>query len=158
YQIAIGSRHRLALGSARKIQPLGEDLLHTRSDLLVLADSADQLVKDAHPGRLPQALREAPEVNPIVGAGLGQNLSCPLLDQCAVLPGRALALQRKSTPGADVDHDASILESGDMIELKRAYEPPSRRDGYRVLVERLWPRGVKKEALALDAWEKDLAP
>jgi uncharacterized protein YeaO (DUF488 family) len=45
-----------------------------------------------------------------------------------------------------------------MIELKRAYEPPSRRDGYRVLVERLWPRGVKKEALALDAWEKDLAP
>jgi uncharacterized protein YeaO (DUF488 family) len=45
-----------------------------------------------------------------------------------------------------------------MIETKRAYEPPSRQDGYRVLVERLWPRGIKKEALALDAWEKDLAP
>ncbi len=34
-----------------------------------------------------------------------------------------------------------------MIELKRAYEPASRSDGYRVLVERLWPRGIRKEML-----------
>ncbi len=44
------------------------------------------------------------------------------------------------------------------IALKRAYDPPARGDGYRVLVDRLWPRGISKEALALDAWAKDLAP
>ncbi len=45
-----------------------------------------------------------------------------------------------------------------MIQLKRAYEPPSRRDGKRYLVEALWPRGVRKEDIALDAWLKELAP
>jgi uncharacterized protein YeaO (DUF488 family) len=45
-----------------------------------------------------------------------------------------------------------------MVRIKRAYEAPSRSDGYRVLVDRLWPRGVKKEALRLDLWAKDLAP
>ncbi len=45
-----------------------------------------------------------------------------------------------------------------MIKLKRAYEPTAREDGQRVLVERLWPRGVKKTQLHLDAWRKDVAP
>jgi uncharacterized protein YeaO (DUF488 family) len=45
-----------------------------------------------------------------------------------------------------------------MIKLKRAYDPPSDDDGVRVLVERLWPRGEKKEALHLDAWLKEAAP
>jgi len=45
-----------------------------------------------------------------------------------------------------------------MILLKRAYDPAGRRDGYRVLVERLWPRGVRKTDLQLDAWMKDIAP
>lgn len=45
-----------------------------------------------------------------------------------------------------------------MIRLKRAYEEPSRRDGLRILVERLWPRGVSKEQAAVDLWLKDLAP
>jgi uncharacterized protein YeaO (DUF488 family) len=45
-----------------------------------------------------------------------------------------------------------------MVQIKRAYEPPTRRDGRRILVERLWPRGVKKEALAADAWMKEVAP
>lgn len=44
------------------------------------------------------------------------------------------------------------------IRLKRAYDAPSDDDGARVLVERLWPRGVRKEAAALDAWMKDVAP
>jgi uncharacterized protein YeaO (DUF488 family) len=44
------------------------------------------------------------------------------------------------------------------IRLKRAYEPPSPSDGYRVLIDRLWPRGVSRERARLDAWEKDLAP
>ena len=45
-----------------------------------------------------------------------------------------------------------------MVKLKRAYEPVGARDGYRVLVERLWPRGVRKTDLQLDAWLKDIAP
>lgn len=45
-----------------------------------------------------------------------------------------------------------------MIRLKRAYEAPSRRDGLRILVERLWPRGVSKEQAAIDLWLKDVAP
>ncbi|HEY8926504.1 MAG TPA: DUF488 domain-containing protein [Polyangia bacterium] len=45
-----------------------------------------------------------------------------------------------------------------MIRIKRAYDPASREDGRRFLVERLWPRGMKKEALALEAWLKDVAP
>lgn len=44
------------------------------------------------------------------------------------------------------------------IALKRAYDPPSPSDGFRVLVDRLWPRGVSKENAAIDEWEKDLAP
>ncbi|MDR3607875.1 MAG: DUF488 domain-containing protein [Oligoflexia bacterium] len=45
-----------------------------------------------------------------------------------------------------------------MIKMKRAYEPPERKDGYRVLIDRLWPRGIEKSRLALDQWIKDLAP
>ncbi len=45
-----------------------------------------------------------------------------------------------------------------MVRLKRAYEKPSPSDGYRVLVERLWPRGVTRAAAALDAWLKEIAP
>lgn len=45
-----------------------------------------------------------------------------------------------------------------MIAIKRTYDAPSRDDGKRFLVERLWPRGMKKEALEMDAWLKDVAP
>jgi uncharacterized protein YeaO (DUF488 family) len=44
------------------------------------------------------------------------------------------------------------------VRLKRAYQEPARSDGYRVLVDRLWPRGVRREALRLDAWARELAP
>ncbi len=44
------------------------------------------------------------------------------------------------------------------MKTKRAYEPPVRGDGYRVLVDRLWPRGVSKEEAQLDEWAKELAP
>lgn len=44
------------------------------------------------------------------------------------------------------------------IRLKRAYEAPGKSDGRRILVERLWPRGVTKEAAALDDWMKEIAP
>jgi uncharacterized protein YeaO (DUF488 family) len=45
-----------------------------------------------------------------------------------------------------------------MLRIKRTYDPPARGDGRRILVERLWPRGMKKEDLAANAWMKDVAP
>jgi uncharacterized protein YeaO (DUF488 family) len=45
-----------------------------------------------------------------------------------------------------------------MIKLKRAYKPASKDDGLRILVERLWPRGVSKQKAKIDVWLKDLAP
>jgi uncharacterized protein YeaO (DUF488 family) len=44
------------------------------------------------------------------------------------------------------------------VRLKRAYEPATPDDGYRVLIDRLWPRGLSRERAALDAWERELAP
>ncbi|WP_417371029.1 DUF488 domain-containing protein [Gelidibacter japonicus] len=44
------------------------------------------------------------------------------------------------------------------IQIKRVYDAPSKSDGYRVLVDRIWPRGISKEEANLDEWNKDLAP
>ena len=44
------------------------------------------------------------------------------------------------------------------IRVRRAYEPPSPDDGARVLVDRIWPRGLRKDAARLDEWAKDVAP
>jgi uncharacterized protein YeaO (DUF488 family) len=44
------------------------------------------------------------------------------------------------------------------IRLKRAYEPPAAEDGLRVLVDRLWPRGIRKAKAAIDCWMKTIAP
>lgn len=45
-----------------------------------------------------------------------------------------------------------------MLQIKRIYDEPSKDDGVRVLVDRLWPRGVSKERAALDLWAKEVAP
>lgn len=45
-----------------------------------------------------------------------------------------------------------------MIKVKRVYEKPEQADGFRVLVDRLWPRGLKKEQATVDLWMKDVAP
>jgi len=45
-----------------------------------------------------------------------------------------------------------------VIRVKRTYDAPARGDGVRILVERLWPRGMKKEELVIDSWEKQVAP
>jgi uncharacterized protein YeaO (DUF488 family) len=45
-----------------------------------------------------------------------------------------------------------------VIKIKRVYESADRADGTRILVERLWPRGMRKEELTLDSWIKDVAP
>jgi uncharacterized protein YeaO (DUF488 family) len=45
-----------------------------------------------------------------------------------------------------------------MIRVKRVYDPPERGDGKRFLVERLWPRGMRKDALKMEGWVKEVAP
>ena len=45
-----------------------------------------------------------------------------------------------------------------MIKIKRAYEKPSKEDGYRILVDRLWPRGITKNKARIDLWLKDISP
>jgi len=57
------------------------------------------------------------------------------------------ALKAQPAPTIDID-----------VRTKRIYEKPVRRDGYRVLVDRLWPRGIKRETAALDEWLRDIAP
>jgi uncharacterized protein YeaO (DUF488 family) len=44
------------------------------------------------------------------------------------------------------------------VKIKRAYEPSSAQDGTRILIDRLWPRGISKEKAALDRWMKEIAP
>jgi uncharacterized protein YeaO (DUF488 family) len=48
--------------------------------------------------------------------------------------------------------------SADQVKLKRAYEPPAADDGTRILIDRLWPRGVRKASAAIDEWMKEIAP
>lgn len=47
---------------------------------------------------------------------------------------------------------------GGMMKIKRIYEKPEKTDGYRVLVDRLWPRGISKDSAKLDLWLKEIAP
>jgi uncharacterized protein YeaO (DUF488 family) len=44
------------------------------------------------------------------------------------------------------------------IQIRRIYDDPKRTDGFRVLIDRLWPRGLTKEAAAIDRWAKTVAP
>ncbi len=46
----------------------------------------------------------------------------------------------------------------EVLKLKRAYEPPEENDGLRVLVDRLWPRGLRKSSASIDLWMKEAAP
>jgi uncharacterized protein YeaO (DUF488 family) len=62
--------------------------------------------------------------------------------------------------GGDAPCWAHLFGEGDApgIRLRRVYDPPVPEDGYRILVDRLWPRGVTKEAARVDAWLRDVAP
>ena len=53
--------------------------------------------------------------------------------------------------------DAEVSDTME-IRIKRSYEPPDDDDGYRILVDRLWPRGISKEKGKIDFWPKELAP
>ena len=50
------------------------------------------------------------------------------------------------------------MAKSESIQIKRVYDPPSEDDGMRILVDRLWPRGLKKSGAHIDYWAKDLAP
>jgi uncharacterized protein YeaO (DUF488 family) len=63
---------------------------------------------------------------------------------------------RKTMQAHSLEEDGFTMTA--TIQIKRTYEPPARGDGRRVLVERLWPRGMKKGDLDLDEWLKDVAP
>ncbi len=52
----------------------------------------------------------------------------------------------------------SSSDTEPMLQIKRVYDPPATKDGYRVLIDRLWPRGLKREAAHIDLWLKDIAP
>jgi uncharacterized protein YeaO (DUF488 family) len=54
--------------------------------------------------------------------------------------------------------NSSLRDGKIMIKLKRIYEAPTADDGVRILVERLWPRGISKEKAQVDEWMKELAP
>ncbi len=62
-------------------------------------------------------------------------------------PTKKKAASRKATP-----------RRGALIRVKRAYDAPEKGDGMRILIDRLWPRGVTKAKLAVDAWPKELSP
>ena len=65
--------------------------------------------------------------------------------------------RRYSSP-ACLLHEIDDTAPARGVRLKRVYEKPARADGFRVLVDRLWPRGLKKEAAHLDVWLRDVAP
>jgi uncharacterized protein YeaO (DUF488 family) len=54
--------------------------------------------------------------------------------------------------------DSEAVMSKHVVHVKRVYEPPAADDGERVLVDRVWPRGVTKQAASLSLWMKDVAP
>jgi uncharacterized protein YeaO (DUF488 family) len=70
-------------------------------------------------------------------------------------------IRRPGVPQRTLDRPQRVADNGAAvpdIRIKRIYEPPATADGYRVLIDRLWPRGVSRRRAALDAWLKDLAP
>ena len=68
--------------------------------------------------------------------------------------------QKRETQATAVYNQSDMRGTASKMEilLKRAYEEPARADGFRVLVDRLWPRGKKKADLRLDAWAKNISP
>ena len=86
------------------------------------------------------------------GAGRSRYLLCS---------GWSIELHRRGFVPADGSGTGAqrvMKGCDDMIRLKRAYDPAEKTDGRRVLVERLWPRGMSKAQLRLDEWAKDVAP
>src|SRR5512147_2812880 len=75
--------------------------------------------------------------------------------RCSTWSSTSIAVQSRVIAKARKD---SGKRETFMIRLKRVYEPASEQDGKRLLVERLWPRGVKKTSARLDGWLKEVSP
>jgi uncharacterized protein YeaO (DUF488 family) len=76
------------------------------------------------------------------------------------LPVRRQPKTRELASFADAEGEAKMgskVRAGS-VKLKRAYEPPAASDGRRILIDRLWPRGVSKAKAAIDGWIKEIAP
>jgi uncharacterized protein YeaO (DUF488 family) len=71
-------------------------------------------------------------------------------------------IQKLDLTAADIRcerlYNHSAGESPMPVSIKRVYDPPARQDGFRVLVDRLWPRGLSKASAAIDEWLRDVAP
>jgi uncharacterized protein YeaO (DUF488 family) len=65
---------------------------------------------------------------------------------------------RKYSSPACLAHELTPPQAACVVRTKRIYDPRERGDGFRVLVDRLWPRGVEKKTAHLKAWAKELAP
>ena len=70
----------------------------------------------------------------------------------------AVGIGAKTTTLSDEFEAAMARIAAGNVKLKRAYEAASAADGHRILIDRLWPRGVKKADAAIDLWLKDIAP
>jgi uncharacterized protein YeaO (DUF488 family) len=68
------------------------------------------------------------------------------------------AARRSFSSPACYLHEFDVPKRSRGFELKRIYDPPAADDGFRVLVDRLWPRGLAKSRAALDGWLKEVAP
>jgi len=68
--------------------------------------------------------------------------------------------KKRAGKGHTMERQTAVTEGSAIgrVRIKRAYEPATDDDGYRVLVDRLWPRGVSKDKAHLDTWMKDIAP
>jgi uncharacterized protein YeaO (DUF488 family) len=69
-----------------------------------------------------------------------------------------VALPQGLSPPAPIPLTEETANGGRMIRVKRAYDPPSDDDGERILVDRLWPRGIPKERAHIDLWLKEAGP
>jgi uncharacterized protein YeaO (DUF488 family) len=83
---------------------------------------------------------------------------CPLFEDNAGEDERASGGGEKARARFSVSQSTVNDMRKTVIQIKRAYDPPSRKDGFRILVERLWPRGLTKAQVAADLWLKDVAP
>src|SRR5579862_8436420 len=101
------------------------------------------------------------------GRGRGGGCCRPRLDRRGGLPGLCHAAGRRTRPAESWSGLCRLRRRAAsqrarstpaMIQLKRVYEKPSRRDGLRLLVDRLCPRGLTKERAAVSLWLKDVAP
>ena len=66
--------------------------------------------------------------------------------------------RRKPAPGGDKSRLSRRRQPSSSITIKRVYDEPTREDGLRILIDRLWPRGLSKAELKLDAWPRALSP